>query len=112
MPNLLLSPEFGQKSDGGISDFPISDQSFINKNCHKSRISHDIDIKFGVVTKLDKRNTSTSKNIDDDVMLVNCDVIAFFLLYGKFAAIRKPDSEFRVYKAYILINSNLLSYRT
>ena len=87
MPNLLLSPEFGQKSDGGISDFPISDQSFINKNCHKSRISHDIDIKFGVVTKLDKRNTSTSKNIDDDVMLVNCDVIAFFY----FTANLKPS---------------------
>ena len=51
----------GQNSDGGISDFWISGQSFIKKNCHKSRISHDIDIKIGPVTRLDKGNTTLSK---------------------------------------------------
>ena len=32
-------------------------------------------MKLGPVTKLDKRNTATSKDFDDDVMSVNCDVI-------------------------------------
>ena len=51
-------------------------------------------MKLGPVTKLDKRNTSTSKKkkIDDDFMSGNCDVIVFFPIYGQFAAIRKPDS--------------------
>ena len=90
----------------------ISGQSFINENCHNSRISHDIDIKLGPVTRLDRGNTSTSKKIDDDVMSTDCDVIVFFLIYGQFATIRKPDSRCMVYKTYIFINSNLLSYRT
>ena len=45
-------------------------------------------------------------------MSKDCNVIAFFLIYQKFAAIRKPDSGHMVYKSYIFINSNLLSYRT
>ena len=32
-------------------------------------------MKFGPVTKLDKRNKITSKNFDNDVMSENCDVI-------------------------------------
>ena len=38
--------------------------------------------------KLDKKNTATSKKIDDDVMSVKCDVIVFFPIYGQFGAIR------------------------
>ena len=72
----------GQNSDGGISDFWISGQSFIKKNCHKSRISHDIDIKIGPVTKLDKGNTTLSKKTDNDVTSANCDIIVIFLIYG------------------------------
>ena len=79
------SPEIGQNSDGCMSDFWISGQSFVQKNYH-------IDIKLRPVTKLDKRNTTTSKNYDIDVMLVNCDVIIFILIYGQFPSIRKPDS--------------------
>ena len=45
-------------------------------------------------------------------MSKDSNVIAFFLIYQKFAAIRKPDSGHMVYKSYIFINSNLLSYRT
>lgn len=33
-----------------------------------SRISNDIDIKLGTVTKLDKGNTATSKKFDGNVM--------------------------------------------
>ena len=69
-------------------------------------------MKLGSVTKLDKRNTTVSKKIDDDVMLANCEVIVFFPIYVQFAAIRKPDFGRMVYKTYIFINSNFLSRRT
>ena len=55
-------------------------------------------MKFGPVTKLDKGNTSTSKKLDNNFMSEYCDVIVFFPIYGKSAAIRKPDSGRMVYK--------------
>ena len=66
-------------------------------------------MKYRPVTKLDKRNTVTSKKFDNDFMLINCDVIVFFSIYGQFEAIQKPDSRRMVYKIYIFINDNLLS---
>ena len=68
-------------------------------------------MKLGPVTKLDKRNRSLSKKIYDDVIPVNCDVIVIFPIFGKFGAIRKPDSGRTVCKIYIFINSNLSSYK-
>ena len=65
-------------------------------------------MKLGPVTKLSKGNTATSKKIDDDAMLANCDVIFIFPIYGQFGAIQKPDSERMISKTYIFINSNLL----
>ena len=62
--------------------FPI-----VNQNCHNSRASHDIDMRLGPATKLDKINTSASKQIGDGVMSSNCDVIVFFPIYEKSAAI-------------------------
>ena len=38
-------------------------------------------MKHRILTKPDKRNTATSKKIDDDVMTANCDVIVFFPIY-------------------------------
>ena len=61
-------------------------------NCHNSRTSGDVDMKLGTVTKLDTRNKTTSKKIDDEVISENCDVIAIFLIYGQFGAIQKPYS--------------------
>ena len=49
-------------------------------------------MKFGPVFKLDKRNKTASKKIDNDVMLANCDVIVIFPIFDQFGAIRKPDS--------------------
>ena len=49
-------------------------------------------MKLGPVTKLDKRNETTSKKSNDDVMSANCDAIAIFLIYGQYGALRKPDS--------------------
>ena len=92
IPNSPQSSDIVQNSDGGISNFGISDQSLINKNCHNSRTSNHIDMKLGPLTKLNKRNTTTSKKLRNDVTLINCDVIIIFWIYGQFGAIRKPDS--------------------
>ena len=35
-------------------------------------------MKLGPVTKLDKKNKTTSKNFDDDVNSEDCDVIVIF----------------------------------
>ena len=51
----------GKNPNGGISDFQISGQYFINENCHNSRISHNIYVKTGPETEIDKRNTVASK---------------------------------------------------
>ena len=66
-------------------------------------------MKLGPVTKIDKRNTERSKKIDE--FLESCDVIAIFLNYSQFGAIRRPDPGRINYKTYIFNNSNLLSYK-
>ena len=40
-------------------------------------------MKLGPVTKIDKRNKTTSKKIDDDVMSEKFDVIDIFPIYGQ-----------------------------
>ena len=57
-----------------------------------------------------EKQNNVRKN-DDDVMSLNCDVIVIFPIYGQFGAIRKPNSGRIVCKTYIIINSNLLSYK-
>ena len=107
--NSPQSPDIGQNSDGGISDFQISGQSLIKENCHNSRTSDDIDMKLRPVTKLDKRNKTTSKKTWIWRHVRNFDVSAIFSIYGQFGAIRKPDSGRIICKTYTVINSNLLS---
>ena len=68
-------------------------------------------MKVGPVTKLDKVNTTTSKNFDDHIMWVSFDVIFFFPIYIKFAAMLDPVFGCMVYKTYIFINSNLSFYK-
>ena len=43
-------------------------------------------MKLEPVTKLDKRNKTTSKKIDNDIMSENCDVIFIFWSFGQFGA--------------------------
>ena len=62
------SPDIRQNSDGGIFDFRISGQSLIKENCHNSRTSNDTDMKLGPITKLDKRNRTTTKKFGNEVM--------------------------------------------
>ena len=66
-------------------------------------------MKPRLVTKLDKTNTTTSNKFDDDLMSANCDAIAFFSIYGQI--ILKPDYGRMLYKTYIFINNDLLSYK-
>ena len=68
-------------------------------------------MKFGPVTKLDKRNKTVSQKFDNDAMPTNCDVIFIFAIYDQFGPIRKPDSARIACRSYIFINSNLLSYK-
>ena len=89
IPNSPQSPYIGENSDGGISNFWISGQSFINENCYNSRTSHDTDMKLGPVTKLDKKNTATSKKYEDNIMSVNCDFI--ILYFFQFMANFQPS---------------------
>ena len=68
-------------------------------------------MKFGPVTKLDKKNKATSKKFDVDVMSKNCDVIVIFCILGQFGVVWRPDSGHRVFKRYASSNSNLLLYK-
>ena len=111
--NLPQSPDIGQISDGGNSNFRISGLSLIKRNCHNSRTSDDIDKRLGPVTKLNKRNKATSKKRKKNWWwshVGNCNFIANYSSYSQFGAIRKPDSGCIVYKSYIFFNSDLLSY--
>ena len=49
-------------------------------------------MNLGPVTKIDKRNRTTSKKIDDDAMSRNSDVIVNFRIFGQFGAVRRDDS--------------------
>ena len=43
-------------------------------------------MKFGPLTKLDQRNKTIFKKIDDGFMSENCNVIAIFPIYGQSGA--------------------------
>ena len=62
-------------------------------------------MKLEAVTKLDNRNSATSKKIDDDVTSANYDAIVIFPIYGQVAAIRKPDPGRIVRRTDIFINT-------
>ena len=65
-----------------------------------------------ILTKIDKRNKTTSKKIDDDVMLEKFDVTVIFLIYGQLGAIWKQESGQIIRKMYIFVKSNLLFYKS
>ena len=89
MPNLVTltrpSLQITGKTQMGV--FLLSNFKF-PENCHNSRTNDDTDMKLGPITKLDKRNKTTPKKFDNDVILGNCDVIVIFTTYGQIGAIR------------------------
>ena len=82
----------------------------MKENCHNSRTSDNIGTKLRPVTTLGRSNKNKSKNFDDDFMSTNCDVIVIDPIHGQFQAIWKPDFGCIVFKSYIFIKNNLLSY--
>ena len=62
-------------------------------------------MKLEPVTKIDKKNKTTSKNL----MMMSCWQIVTSLSFFQFMA--KRDSRRIVCKTYIFINSKLLSYK-
>ena len=86
-------------------------QSLIKENCHNSRTSDDIDMKLWPVTKLGKRNKTTSKNWrwpHFGKLWRHC----HFPIYNQFGEFRKPDSGRLVPRIYIFINSNFYLTKT
>ena len=79
---LSQSPDIGQNSDGGISDFRISGQSLIKENCHNSRTNDDIDMKLGPVINL----TIETKQRQKNVSMVSCQKIVTSLSFFQFMA--------------------------
>ena len=67
-------------------------------------------MKLRPVTNIHRRNITTSKKIDDDVISKICNAIIIFAIFGQFEAIRMPDPEGIFCKTYVFINSNLLSH--
>ena len=74
----------------------------MKKNCHNFKTGDDIDMKLGLITKIDKRKLRHVGKLCS-----HCQ----FLIYGLFGAVWKPDSGRIICKTYIFINSNLLSYK-
>ena len=52
-----------------VSRFPV--KLLININYHNSRTSNDNEMRLGQLTKIDDRNSTKSKKIDDDVVPKN-----------------------------------------
>ena len=68
MPNLvsLTCPGLQKLDKTQTRVFPIFGflvKSFINKNCHNSANTNDIDMKIKIVNKPDIRNIRTSKKL-------------------------------------------------
>ena len=78
IPNLPQSPDIGKNSEVGMSDFPISGQSHITESCHNFRTIDTIHMKLWPVTKLDRRNNTTSKKTEYDVISASYDIFAIF----------------------------------
>ena len=69
--------------------FLISGQSLIKGNCHNSRTSNDIDMKFGLVTKIDKINKTTSKKMT----MTSCQQIVTSLSFQFMANLEQSESQ-------------------
>ena len=108
IPNLvfLIRPSLQALGKTQIGVFSVSEflvRSLINNLLyfHNSRTSNGFEpvMKLGSVTKHNKRNTTTSKKIDDDFVSATYGVIVIFRLCRQFEAIRKIDSGRTVYNS-------------
>ena len=72
----------------------------MNKNCHNSRTSDDIEMKLWPVNKINKKKKPESKTFEYNIIPENCDIIVIFPIYDQFGATHKPDSVRIVCKTY------------
>ena len=91
LPNLVSLTRPSLQILDKTKPFPIS-RFLVNLLYTKIFITPDIGMKLGPGTKLEKRNTATSKKLDEDVVSVNFDVLVIFPIYGQFGVIVKLDS--------------------
>ena len=84
----------GKTKTGVFPTSVISGQSLIKRNCHNSWNSDDIDMKLGQVTKLDKRNKTTSKRFEDDVIW-KMTLLSFFQFTAnlKYSGSQTPNAQ-------------------
>ena len=96
------SPVIGQNADGGIPDFWIIGQSLTNENYDNFKTSHGNDMKLRPVTKFDKRNRATLKNL----AVTSCQQIVTSLSFFRFMTnLKQSGSWIPDAKSIILIFS-------
>ena len=104
MPNLVSptcpSLQILDKTQTGVFQISGFLVNSLLKNCHKSRISIDIDMKFDIVTKRDEKTKTSKKKT-----MTSCRKIMTSLSSSLFMADLKQSG--MVYNSYIFINSNL-----
>ena len=88
-----------------------SGQSFIKENCHNSRTSNDIGVKFGPVTKINKRSMVPLNKLT----VKSCQKFVISLPFLQFMAnldqYRSHILDAWSVKLTISFNRNLLSYK-
>ena len=94
IPSLPCSIDIEQNSDGCISDFRISGQFLIKRNCHNSRTSDNIDIKFEPVTKLDKKNKTTTQKLKMRSCQKIVTTLSFFNVQPNYS---NPESGYQIH---------------
>ena len=94
---MLQYPDIGENSGGGNFGFIV--KSLINKDCHNSRTSDDIDMKLVLLAKLDKRNTSCKETMT---------LLFFFSIYDQFGTIQRLDCRCIVHYSSVFMSNLLL----
>ena len=94
IPRLPWSIDIEQNSDGCIFDFRISGQSLVKRNCHNSRTSDNIHIKFEPVTKLDKKNKTTTQKLKMRSCQKIVTALSFFSVQPNW---RNPESGYQTH---------------
>ena len=103
----------GVKLRRGYFRFPDFWSIPLKENCHNSRTSDDIDMKLAPVTKLDKRNKTTSKKkltLTPNWKIVT--LLSFFGFLTNLEQSRGRISDTESAKVIFFSNCNLLPFRT
>lgn len=89
---------------GLLSIFVFLVKYLINR-LHNSRTNYSIDIKLKSLSKLYKRDTSTSRKFGDEIVVI-------FSILGKFGVVYKPDSRLMARDLNFSVNNYLMPTRS